>query len=326
MDRSVYSHTPDWCIPLTARGHQQAIDCGRRVRHIVQDETLYIYYSPYQRARQTLEDIRVSLDPRHIRGEREDERLREQEMGNFQPMQDMDQTWSARNRYGRLFYRFPMGESGADVGDRVSCFFDSLLRERAGSVVPNMNEFMSLDQAVGRRHGSAAASRPSLHSSSASSSSSTATAAAACRVGASPVHSTSATEEPKADKANTVHCDDAVVDSSSQAAEPTGGGEARRNADEAGGLTSVVSEAGSTLSNHNVIIVSHGLLIRLFLGSWFRLPLEVTQTMQNPCNCAIVVLERDDRTGRMTITPQSMKLFQSDVLVKYMQSHSNQGR
>ena len=33
-----------------------------------------------------------------------------------------------RNRFSRFFYRFPMGESGADVYDRVSSFMESLFR------------------------------------------------------------------------------------------------------------------------------------------------------------------------------------------------------
>ncbi|CAD2215626.1 Histidine phosphatase superfamily (branch 1), putative [Angomonas deanei] len=58
VDREVYSTTPDWRIPLTERGREQAYDCGRRLRQIIGDEQLYVYYSPYQRTRETLEEIR----------------------------------------------------------------------------------------------------------------------------------------------------------------------------------------------------------------------------------------------------------------------------
>lgn len=34
----------------------------------------------------------------------------------------------ARQRVGRFWFRFPQGESGADVYDRVSAFLDSLHR------------------------------------------------------------------------------------------------------------------------------------------------------------------------------------------------------
>lgn len=132
VDRSQYAHLPDWRISLTARGKNEAHDCGRRLRRLVKDEPLFIYYSPYQRTRQTLDEIRRSLNPRQIMGEREDERLREQEMGNYQPLPssgEMDDLWDARNEYGRSFFRFPCGESGLDVMDRVGSFFDALLKE-----------------------------------------------------------------------------------------------------------------------------------------------------------------------------------------------------
>lgn len=40
-----------------------------------------------------------------------------------------------RLRYGRFFYRFPHGESGADVYDRMTIFEDHLIRDiNAGAV------------------------------------------------------------------------------------------------------------------------------------------------------------------------------------------------
>ncbi|EPY16730.1 hypothetical protein STCU_11028 [Strigomonas culicis] len=136
VDRTIYSTMADWRIPLTARGRAQALDCGRRLRRIIGDEQLYIYYSPYTRTRQTLEEIHKSLSAEQIQGEREDERLREQEMGNYQPLQAMDETWDARNSFGRLYYRFPYGESGADVGDRVSSFLTRCCGSAWGSRSP----------------------------------------------------------------------------------------------------------------------------------------------------------------------------------------------
>ena len=34
-----------------------------------------------------------------------------------------------RKRYGRFFYRFPNGESGADLYDRITIFQDHLIRD-----------------------------------------------------------------------------------------------------------------------------------------------------------------------------------------------------
>ncbi|KAH9593196.1 Histidine phosphatase superfamily [Trypanosoma melophagium] len=223
VDRTLYGRLPDWKIPLTVRGRAQAFDCGRRLRNIIKNEKIYIYHSPYVRARQTLVEVRKSFGPSQIQGEREDERLREQEMGNFQPVDQMDKTWAERSEFGRSYYRFPGGESSADVGDRLSTFFDSLFRER-----------LELDSIATRRH------------------------------------------------------EDGSVPPALQGED-----------------------------DHNVVIISHGLLIRLFIARWFRVPMEVFETMRNPPNSAIVVLERRE-SGRMVMTDISKKLFGSDPLLESM--------
>jgi broad specificity phosphatase PhoE len=42
-----------------------------------------------------------------------------------------------RLRFGRFFYRFPNGESGADVYDRITVFMDHLVRDiNAGRFPP----------------------------------------------------------------------------------------------------------------------------------------------------------------------------------------------
>ena len=55
-------------------------------------------------------------------------RIREQEFGNFQDSTRMKLYKRERWRFGRFYYRFPEGESGADVFDRVSTFCGSLKR------------------------------------------------------------------------------------------------------------------------------------------------------------------------------------------------------
>lgn len=70
--------------------------------------------------------------------------------------------------------------------------------------------------------------------------------------------------------------------------------------------------------DQNVVIIAHGLLLRLFIGRWFRVPMEVFETMLNPPNCAIVVLERDDTIDRLVMTDCSRQLFGSDPLLQMM--------
>lgn len=48
----------------------------------------------------------------------EEVQLREQDFGNFQDAALKAAEKSERLKYGRFFYRFPNGESGADVYDR----------------------------------------------------------------------------------------------------------------------------------------------------------------------------------------------------------------
>jgi broad specificity phosphatase PhoE len=58
----------------------------------------------------------------------EDPRLREQDFGNFREVEVTRRLQQERHAYGVFFYRFPDGESGADVFDRVSLFLESLHR------------------------------------------------------------------------------------------------------------------------------------------------------------------------------------------------------
>ena len=43
----------------------------------------------------------------------------------------------------------------------------------------------------------------------------------------------------------------------------------------------------------NVLIISHGLTMRLFLMRWYRWTVEMFENTQNPPNCGLVIMERD---------------------------------
>ena len=64
-----------------------------------------------------------SFEKKRIIGVREECRIREQDFGNFQVEERMKVIKQTRERFGRFFYRFPEGESAADVFDRVSGTF-----------------------------------------------------------------------------------------------------------------------------------------------------------------------------------------------------------
>ncbi|CAE7768924.1 unnamed protein product [Symbiodinium microadriaticum] len=61
-----------------------------------------------------------------------------QDFGNFQDVQQMSEVYKERQKFGRFYYRFPNGEAGTDVFDRVSDFWSSLLRSMDANPVENL--------------------------------------------------------------------------------------------------------------------------------------------------------------------------------------------
>ncbi|KAJ3704575.1 hypothetical protein LUZ61_008280 [Rhynchospora tenuis] len=140
LDSAAYSRTPDHHIPLTPLGLQQAREAGRRIRAIISSSSnnsssssnnwgAYFYVSPYSRTLSTLRQIGRSFSRPRVLGAREECRIREQDFGNFQVQERMRVIKEARERFGRFFFRFPEGESAADVFDRVASFLESLWRD-----------------------------------------------------------------------------------------------------------------------------------------------------------------------------------------------------
>ncbi|KAF3784121.1 Phosphoglycerate mutase-like protein [Nymphaea thermarum] len=139
LDTAAYTTTPDNRIPLTPAGIGQARAAGEEIRRIVtegraageegDDWGLYFYVSPYVRTRSTLSEIGRSFRQEEIDGAREECRIREQDFGNFQVEERMRVVKETRERFGRFFYRFPEGESAADVYDRITSFMESLWRD-----------------------------------------------------------------------------------------------------------------------------------------------------------------------------------------------------
>ncbi|GBG26831.1 Serine/threonine-protein phosphatase Pgam5, mitochondrial, partial [Hondaea fermentalgiana] len=134
---NAYRVIPDWCIPLTEEGKMQARRASKDIVELIGSRKVVIYYSPYTRAVETLDVLLDAIPEDQIAFMQEEPRIREQEFANFQTPQ-MPQIKKERNRYGRFFYRFPDGESGADVYDRVSSFFETLFRQFKRSPVSDM--------------------------------------------------------------------------------------------------------------------------------------------------------------------------------------------
>ncbi|WP_125609834.1 histidine phosphatase family protein [Specibacter cremeus] len=128
IDQTIYNRVPDYRIPLTALGREQVAAAGENLRRQLDGRKVCVYVSPYLRAYQTLEELRLGdLVDRVI----EEPRLREQDWANFQDPAEIADQKELRNAYGHFFYRFRDGESGSDVYDRVSSFMETLYRHWA---------------------------------------------------------------------------------------------------------------------------------------------------------------------------------------------------
>jgi broad specificity phosphatase PhoE len=133
VDPAVYQRIPDHSLELTDRGWSQAADAGVRLREVFGTGQVTAFVSPYRRTRQTF--LALGLDPLTTRV-REEPRLREQDWGNIQDLDDVRRQRKARDEYGHFFYRFTNGESGADVFDRVGQFLETLHRHFDGPTAP----------------------------------------------------------------------------------------------------------------------------------------------------------------------------------------------
>ena len=128
VDSKLFGWKPDHAHDLTDKGHEDAHLAGRNIAGILNGETFGVFVSPYVRTLQTKDDILSELKPAVPAFVLQDPRLREQDYGAF-PTEDESRLYrEIRKKYGRFFYRFPGGESCADVYDRLSDFMGTLHR------------------------------------------------------------------------------------------------------------------------------------------------------------------------------------------------------
>lgn len=127
-DESRFATVPDYTIELTENGIQQAVKAGEKLKQVVGEESMYFYVSPFWRTRSTFENI-VRAFPRNQFQYNEEPRLREQEWGYLRTHQELQQLLKDRQEYGTFYYRFPGGEAGTDVYDRINDLLGSLHRD-----------------------------------------------------------------------------------------------------------------------------------------------------------------------------------------------------
>jgi len=127
-DATVYSHTPDHLIHLTDSGRAQAREAGAKIAALIGGESFGVYSSPYVRTLETKDELLTAI-PQKPAFDYQDPSLREQEYGNLPTPEASVANRALRERCGSFFYRFPEGESCADVYDRMCSFFESLFRQ-----------------------------------------------------------------------------------------------------------------------------------------------------------------------------------------------------
>lgn len=127
-DESKFATEPDYTIELTENGIRQAYEAGLKLKELVGNETMYFYVSPFWRTRSTFENI-VRSFPRSQFEYSEEPRLREQEWGYLRTYAELKQLKRERKEYGIFYYRFPGGEAGTDVYDRINDLLGALHRD-----------------------------------------------------------------------------------------------------------------------------------------------------------------------------------------------------
>ena len=117
---------PDNKIHLNKYGIEDAKRAGKKIKEVVKNESIKFYVSPYQRTRETYENILTELKDNEYETQFHT-CLREQEYGNLQA--DMDEQFRKQKKVGVLFYRFRDGQSGIDVAMNTAVFLSDLFRE-----------------------------------------------------------------------------------------------------------------------------------------------------------------------------------------------------
>lgn len=106
--------------------HPNTMDTNNSNHNNNGHKRVHLIVSPFERTKQTATIARSQFESMIVRTDIES-RIREQEVGNIQNEQ-FHLYRQEQERIGRFFYRFPTGESGADVFDRVkSWWYESVL-------------------------------------------------------------------------------------------------------------------------------------------------------------------------------------------------------
>jgi broad specificity phosphatase PhoE len=143
-DPRVYRTTPDHAIPLTCPGDDPtALDAGQKIGALhLEPANVCCWCSTYLRCQQTeaLVLAEAFADRVETLRRRSSYLLREQEFGDWDTLLEEEMAARDPERYarrklltdndGRFYFRYPNGESRADVTQRIAIFIGKLHRSR----------------------------------------------------------------------------------------------------------------------------------------------------------------------------------------------------
>ena len=129
LNNQIYCLKPDHDIDLTKKGINQSREAGKALEnHLVPGDVSFLC-STHSRAKQTLEEILDQLNPTRNYNALYNPLLREQERGFYtKSFEHSLKCWNDQKRLGSFYYRFPDGESGADVFIRASLMMNNVLQ------------------------------------------------------------------------------------------------------------------------------------------------------------------------------------------------------
>jgi len=126
-DNTLYRTKADNLIELTRAGIEQATAVGHRLKALLGHDRVFLVISPFERTMQTARCLRKAIEPNIVHTQIEP-RVREQEFGNLQG-DEFKAFRTQQQSIGRFFYRFPTGESGADVHGRTCSWWEGWVRQ-----------------------------------------------------------------------------------------------------------------------------------------------------------------------------------------------------
>lgn len=170
LDKSLNQRLPDQRIPLAEIGHDQADGVGEFLAHWLSQSQnkngrTRILCSPYLRTRQTSAAIERKLAEANVAFDRREEiALREISFGLFDGFADnelkdqfpLEHSWYQKHLEvektngadGEFWAAMPMGESRAQVADRVKGVFGTILRDADASRPDPIQNFIIVSHGV----------------------------------------------------------------------------------------------------------------------------------------------------------------------------------